>query len=154
MVLASISQRIGLRRRIYTREYFTKDMASLSISSDIEHLSIVRIQDYWLGLHWGRKSRGRVSMSGPTSPSAATVLVTIPSAKEFAAASRGLARWHRKGIQVYLRVISVFLVARLTIRYIESIIYTMFSDVIREATTTAAEFNGVKVYQVILQYQY
>ena len=42
-------------------------------------------------------------------------------------------------------VITIFLIARLTIYYIESIIYIMSLDVIREATT-AAEFNGVKVY--------
>ena len=85
-------------------------------------------------------------MSELTSLSAVTASVTIPSAKESAAARRGLARWHRKGILVRLRVVSIFLVARLTTCYIESIIYTVSSDVIREATTTAAEFNGVKVY--------
>ena len=36
--------------------------------------------------------------------------------------------------------------ARLTTRHIESVIRAMSLDVIREATTTAAEFNGVKVY--------
>jgi hypothetical protein len=47
---------------------------------------------------------------------------------------------------VYSRVISIFLVARLTIYYIESVIYIVSLDVIREATTTTIEFNGVKVY--------
>jgi len=37
-------------------------------------------------------------------------------------------------------------VAGLTICYIESVIYAMSLDVVREATTSAAEFNGVKVY--------
>jgi len=41
-------------------------------------------------------------------------------------------------------------VARLTIYYIKSVIHTVSSDVIREATTTITEFNGVKVYWVIL----
>ena len=54
--------------------------------------------------------------------------------------------WNWKGIWVYLRVVSIFLVARLTTRHIESIIRAMSLDVVREAATTAAEFNGVKVY--------
>jgi len=41
-------------------------------------------------------------------------------------------------------------VARLTICYIESVIYIISLDVIREATTTATKFGGVKVYWVIL----
>jgi len=44
-------------------------------------------------------------------------------------------------------------VARLTICHTESVIYAVSSDVIREAITTAAKFNGVKVYWVILQCQ-
>ena len=72
--------------------------------------------------------------------------VTIPFVKEFAVAKRELARWHWKGIWVYLRVMSIFLVARLTTRHIESIIYVMSSDVIKEATTTAVKFNGIKVH--------
>jgi len=65
-------------------------MAGLTIGSDIEHLSIVRVWDYRLGLYWGRPLRGRVSISELTSLSAVTVLVAIPSAKESAAARRGL----------------------------------------------------------------
>jgi len=37
-------------------------------------------------------------------------------------------------------------VARLTIRHIESVIHAVSLDVIREATTTTAKFNGVKIY--------
>ena len=36
--------------------------------------------------------------------------------------------------------------ARLTIRHIESVIYIISSDVIREAITTTTKLNGVKVY--------
>ena len=42
-----------------------------------------------------------------------------------------------------LGVISIFLVARLTTRYIKSIIYIVSLDVIREAITITAELNGV-----------
>ena len=42
--------------------------------------------------------------------------------------------------------------ARLTICQVESVIYIMSLDIIGEATTTAAKFNGVKVYWVILWY--
>jgi hypothetical protein len=73
-------------------------MSGLIIGSDIEHLSVVRVRDYRLGLYWGRLSWGRVSISELTSSSAVTALVAIPSAKESAAARRGLARWHWKGI--------------------------------------------------------
>ena len=85
-------------------------------------------------------------MSEPASLSLVTALITIPFTKESAVARRGLARWHWQGIWVYLGVISIFPVARLAIYYTESIIYTMSLDIIREATTTAAEFDGVKVY--------
>jgi len=37
-------------------------------------------------------------------------------------------------------------VARLTICQAESIIHIISLDVIREATTTAAKFNSIKVY--------
>ena len=93
-------------------------------------------------------------MSEPTSLSTVTILVTIPSIKESATAQRVLARQYQEGIQVPLRVIGIFLVARLTTRYIESIIYIVSLNVIREATTTTTRFNGVKVYQVILRCQY
>ena len=45
---------------------------------------------------------------------------------------------------------SIFLVARLTTRYTKSIIHAMSLDIIKEATTTTAKFNGIKVYWVIL----
>ena len=93
-------------------------------------------------------------MSKSASTSIITALVAISSAKESTAARKGLARQHQEGIQVLLGVVSIFLVARLTIRYTKSVIHAMSSDVIREATTAAAEFNGVKVYWVILWYQY
>ena len=89
-------------------------------------------------------------MSELTSLSAVTVLVAISSAKESAVARRGLAWWHWEGIWVCPRVISIFLVARLTTCHIESIIYAVSLDVVREATTTATKFDGVKVYWVIL----
>ena len=99
---------------------------------------------------FGKEIVGGVSMSKPTSSSIVTVLITIPFAKEFAATRKGLAQWHWKGIWVFLRVMGIFLMARLTARYIKSIIYVMSLDVIREATTTIAKFDSVKVYWVIL----
>jgi len=69
-------------------------MAGLTVSSGMEHLSVVHVRDHRLGLYWGRESRGRVSMSEPTSLSAVVVSVTNPSAKESAAARKGLVRWH------------------------------------------------------------
>ena len=74
---------------------------------------------------------------------AAITLVTIPSVKESATARGGLAQWHWKGIWVLFRVISIFLVTRLATRHIKSIIYVIFSDIIRETTTTTTKFNGV-----------
>ena len=85
-------------------------------------------------------------MSEPMSLSTVTILVTIPSAKESTTARRGLAQWHWKGIWVFLRVIGIFPMARLTAHYVKSIIYAMSLDVIGEATITAAKFNGIKVY--------
>ena len=66
-------------------------MAGLVVGSDMEYLSIVRVQDHRLGLYWGRESRGRVSVFKTTSLSAVTALITIPSAKESAVARRDLA---------------------------------------------------------------
>jgi len=37
-------------------------------------------------------------------------------------------------------------VARLTICHTESVIYVVSLDVVREATTTATEFDGVEVH--------
>ena len=82
-------------------------------------------------------------MFKPTSLSTVTTLVTIPSVKESAAARGGLARWHWKGIWILLGVISIFLVARLAIRYTESVIYTISPDVVREPITITAELDGV-----------
>ena len=83
-----------------------------------------------------------------------TALVAISSAKESTMARKGLVQQYQKGIQVFSRVISIFPVARLTICHIESIIYIISLDVVREATTTTTtKFNSVKVYWVILQYQ-
>ena len=118
-------------------------MAGLAVGSDTEYLSIVRVRDHRLGLRWGRESRGRVSVSKTTSSSAVTASITIPSAKESAAARRGLAPWHRKGIWVHVGVVSIFPVARFTTCHAESVVHAMSSDVIRETTATAAEFNGV-----------
>jgi len=42
--------------------------------------------------------------------------------------------------------VSIFLVARLTTYYIESVIRAISSDIIGDTTTTAVEFNGVEVY--------
>ena len=42
-----------------------------------------------------------------------------------------------------LRVINIFLVVKLTIRYTESVIYIMSLDVIREPITITAKLNGV-----------
>jgi len=69
-------------------------MAGLIIGSNIEHLSVVRVWDYWLGLYWGRLSRGWVFVSELMSLSVVTVSVTIPFAEESAAARRGLAWWY------------------------------------------------------------
>ena len=52
VVLASISQRIGLQRYIYTKGYFANNIAGLIISSNIEYLSVVYIRDYRLGLYY------------------------------------------------------------------------------------------------------
>ncbi len=81
-------------------------------------------------------------MSKPTSLS----IVTIPFIKKSVIAKRELAQWHWKGIWVYLRVMSIFPVTRLTTYYTKSVIYTMSLDVIGEATITVAELNGVKVH--------
>ena len=72
-----------------------------------------------------------------------TALITIPFAKKSATARKGLVLWHWKGIWVYIRVINIFLVARFIIYYIESVIYIMSLDIIRETIITAAEFNSV-----------
>jgi hypothetical protein len=63
-------------------------------------------------------------VSKPISLFIITALVTIPSIKEF-------------------RVINVFLVARLTIHYTESVIYIISLDVIGEPITITAELNSV-----------
>ena len=44
---------------------------------------------------------------------------------------------------MYTRVINIFLVAGLAIHYIESVIYIMSLDVIRETTVTAVKFNSI-----------
>ena len=67
-------------------------MAGLTVSSGMEHLSVVYIRDHRLGLYWGRELWGWVSVSEPISLSVVVVLVTNPSAKESAAARKGLAR--------------------------------------------------------------
>lgn len=118
-------------------------MAGLAVGCGTEYLSVVCVRDHRLGLHWGRESRGRVSVSEPTSSSAVTASITIPSVKESAAARRGLARWHWKGIWVLLGVVSIFPVARLTTRHTESVIYAISPDVIGEPITIAAELNSV-----------
>ena len=48
-----------------------------------------------------------------------------------------------KGDLGFFRVISIFLVVRLTIYYIESIIYIISLDVVKEPIIITAEFNGV-----------
>ena len=85
-------------------------------------------------------------MSKPTSPFTIIILVTIFFAKESAITKRGLTRWHWKGIWVFFRVVSIFLMAGLTAYYAKSVIYIMSLDIIGEAITTIAEFDGVKVY--------
>ena len=84
-----------------------------------------------------------VSIFKPMSLSIVITLVTIPSVKESAAARGELAQWHWKGIWVLLGVISIFLVAKLTIYYIESVIDIISSNVVRETTTTITKFNSV-----------
>ena len=93
-------------------------------------------------------------MSKFISTSIITALVAIFSAKESTTARKGLVQQYYKGIQVLPRVVSIFLVARLTTRHIKSIIYIISLNVIREAATTAAKFNSVKVHWVILQCYY
>ena len=82
-------------------------------------------------------------MSRLMSLSAVTTLVTIPFAKGSAIVRKKLAPWYWKGIWVYTRVISVFLMARLTIYHTESIIYVISLDIIKETTTIITKFNGV-----------
>ena len=82
-------------------------------------------------------------MSKPISLSIVTILVTIPSVKESAVARGGLVQWYWKGIWVFFRVISIFLVARFTTYHTKSIVYIIFSDVVRETTATAIKFNSV-----------
>ena len=82
-------------------------------------------------------------MSKLISLSAVTTLVTIPSVKESAVARGGLVQWYWKGIWVFFRVISIFLVARLAICYTESVIYIISLDVIREPITITAKLNSV-----------
>jgi len=89
-------------------------------------------------------------MSKPMSLSMVTISVIIPFVKKFAMAKKRLAQWHWKGIWVFLGVMSIFLIARLTVCYAKSIIYVVSSDVIREATIIIAKFDGVKVHWVIL----
>jgi len=85
-------------------------------------------------------------VSRPTSLSTVTALVTIPFVKKPAIAKRELARWHWKIIWILFGVISIFLIAKLTIHQTKSIIYVMSLDIIKETTTITAEFNSVKVY--------
>ena len=89
-------------------------------------------------------------MSKPTSLSAVTALITIPSIKEIAAARKGLVLQYQKGIWVYIKVISIFPVARFTIYYTKSVVYMISLDVIKKTTATVIKFNGVQVHQVIL----
>ena len=72
-----------------------------------------------------------------------TALITILFIKESTAAKRGLVLWHWKGIWVYIKVINIFLVARFTIYYTESVIYIMSLDVIKEPIIIITELNGV-----------
>ena len=75
---------------MYTKGYFTNNIASLVVGSGTEYLSIVYIQNYWLGLCWGRESRGWVSIFKIISLSIVTALITIPFIKESAVARGGL----------------------------------------------------------------
>ena len=75
-----------------------------------------------------------------------TTLVIIFFIKESAIAKKGLALQYQKGIQVYIRVINIFLVARLTIYYIKSVIYVISLDIIKELIIITAELDGVQVY--------
>ena len=67
-------------------------MASLTVGSSIEYLSIICVRGYQLGLYWGKKLWVWVFMSKPISLSIVTTLVTIPSIKESAVARGGLAQ--------------------------------------------------------------
>ena len=75
--------------------------------------------------------------------SAVTILITIPFIKESAAARGGLAQWHWKGIWVFLKIINIFFVAGLAIHYIESVIYIISLDIIREPIIITVEFNNI-----------
>ena len=85
-------------------------------------------------------------MSKPTSLSIVIVLITIPLVKKSAIDKRGLTQWHWKEIWVFFGVIGIFPMAKLTIYYAKSIIYTMSSDIIREATIIIIKLNSIKVY--------
>ena len=65
-------------------------MASLTVGSNMEYLSVVYVWDYWLGLYWGKELQGWVFVSKPISLSTVTALITIPFVKESAAAKKGL----------------------------------------------------------------
>ena len=65
-------------------------MAGLAVGSGTEYLSVVRVQGYRLGLHWGRELWVWVFVSKPISLFIVIILVTIPSIKESAAAKGGL----------------------------------------------------------------
>jgi hypothetical protein len=56
----------------------------------MECLSIVYIQDHWLGLYWGRELQRRVSIFKLISLSIVTALITISSIKESAVAKKGV----------------------------------------------------------------
>ena len=89
-------------------------------------------------------------MSKSISLFAVTALIIIPFIKKFTTARKGLALQYQEGIQVYIKVINIFLVAKFTIYYTKSVIYAMSLDIIRKTIATTAEFNGVQVHWVIL----
>ena len=130
---------------------FYNNIASLTVSSGTEYLSVVCVRGYQLGLYWGRELQRRVFVSKFMSLSIVTALVTIPFIKESAVAKKRLVLWHQKGIQVYIRAINIFLVARFTIYYTKSVIYIISLDIIREPITIIIKLDGVQVHQVILQ---
>ena len=83
-----------------------------------------------------------VFMSKPMSLFIVITLVTISSIKESAVARGGLARWHWKGIWVFLGVINIFLVAKLAIYHTKSVIYIISLNVIKEPITITTKLNS------------
>jgi len=95
-------------------EVFHKDLASFIVGGSTECLSIVCVQGYHLGLYQGGESCGRASIVEATSSSEVAALIAVSSAKESTTVGRRLVWRHWEGVRVFLGVMSIFPVARLS----------------------------------------